>query len=111
MKVKELILQSEEIIKCLAEGINRSETSLKEAEERILVYINRLGQIMVDEVVERVSEPVIDRIFYNSKLVNIGKKIVKSPRFAYEIFKNAFTTEKRQPSCEYATRHRTCYQE
>jgi hypothetical protein len=73
MKVNELILQSEEIIKCLAEGINRSETSLKEAEEKILDHVNRLGQIMVDEVVERVSEPV-----YENRVVVEGEEALYS---------------------------------
>jgi hypothetical protein len=58
MKLKEFILQSEEIIKNLSEGINHSEISLKQAEERILEHVNRIGQIMVDEVVAGLTEPV-----------------------------------------------------
>jgi len=58
MELREFILQSEEIIKHLGEGINHSEISLKQAEEKIVEHINRLGQIMVDEVVEEVKEPV-----------------------------------------------------
>ena len=58
MELREFILQSEEIIKHLGEGINHSEISLKQAEEKILLHVNRLGQIMVDEVMEEVKEPV-----------------------------------------------------
>jgi len=58
MELREFILQSEEIIKHLCEGINQTEISLKQAEEKILEHINRIGQIMVDEVVQGVKEPV-----------------------------------------------------
>lgn len=71
MRIKEFILQSEEIIKHLSEGINQSEMSLKEAEERILEYVNRIGQIMVDELMERVSEPV-----YENRVMVDGKPAV-----------------------------------
>lgn len=58
MELREFILQSDEIIKHLGEEINHSEISLKQAEEKILQHINQLGQIMVDEVMEGVKEPV-----------------------------------------------------
>ncbi len=61
MDIREwLIRRSEEIVKQLGEEINRSKISLKEAEEKILEHINRLGQIMVDEVVEELREPVFE---------------------------------------------------
>lgn len=60
MNIKEWLLKSSEVVKQLAEGINYSEISLKEAEERILEHINHLGQIMVDEVVDEIKDPVID---------------------------------------------------
>jgi hypothetical protein len=58
MELREEILRSEEIVKVLIEGIDQSEISLKQVEERIVEYLNRIGQIMVDEVVQRISEPV-----------------------------------------------------
>jgi hypothetical protein len=60
MDIREWLLRSEEIVKQLGEEINRSKISLKEAEEKILEHINRLGQIMVDEVVEELREPVFE---------------------------------------------------
>jgi hypothetical protein len=69
MKLKEFILQSEEIIKNLSEGINHSEISLKQAEERILEHVNRIGQIMVDEVVAGLTEPV------GENRVMVGEKV------------------------------------
>ena len=52
MQLRDFLLQSDEIIKHLKEGIDHSAISLKQAEEKILEYVNRIGQIMVDEVVE-----------------------------------------------------------
>ena len=46
MRLREFMLQSEEIIKHLCEGINQSEISLKLAEEKIVEHINRIEQIM-----------------------------------------------------------------
>ena len=60
MLIREWLLKSNEIVKQLGEGINGSEITLKEAEEKILEHINRLGQIMVDEVVEGLKEPVFE---------------------------------------------------
>ena len=60
MTIKELILGSEEIVKQLTEAIDRSEMSLKEAEKKILEVVNRIGQLMVNEVVAGVKEPVLE---------------------------------------------------
>ena len=69
MELREFILQSEEIIKQLGEGINHGEISLKQAEETILEHVNRIGQIMVDEVVEGLNEPV------GENRVVVGEKV------------------------------------
>lgn len=69
MKIKELILQSEEIIKRLSEGINKGGINLKYVEEEILRYVNKIGDLMVDEVVERVEEPV-----YENRVVVEGEE-------------------------------------
>ena len=69
MKLRECILQSEEIIKHLREEINQSATSLKQAEERILEHVNRIGQTMVNEVVEGLKEPV------GENRVVVGEKV------------------------------------
>lgn len=58
MKLREFILQREEIIKRLCEGVDRSSVSLKEAEQKILDHVNRIGQIMMDQVVAGVQDPV-----------------------------------------------------
>ena len=44
MLIREWLQKSNEIVKQLGEGIEGSEISLKEAEEKILEHINRLGE-------------------------------------------------------------------
>jgi hypothetical protein len=51
MKIKELFLSSEDPVNTLAEEINLSNMSLKETEEKIVQFINRICQIMTDEVI------------------------------------------------------------
>ena len=60
MTIKELILGSEEIVKQLTEAIDRSEMSLEDAEKKVLEVVNQLGQLMVNEVVAGVKEPVLE---------------------------------------------------
>jgi hypothetical protein len=69
MELREFILQSEKIIKHLQDEINQSTISLKQAEERILEHVNRIGQIMVDEMVEGLKEPV------SENRVVVGEKV------------------------------------
>src|SRR3972149_5554344 len=73
MKLQEVILSSGELVKVITEGINQGKMSLKRAEETIVRFINRIGQIMIDEVVERIDEPVED----NGVMVN-GEEAVFS---------------------------------
>ncbi len=64
MKINELILQGMEIVNELVEAIEDRGIGLKEVEERILEYVNQLGGLMVQEVVERVSEPLTENRVY-----------------------------------------------
>jgi hypothetical protein len=69
MTIKELLLSSEEIVNTLVKEINLSDISLKEAEERILQFVNRIGQIMTDGVVEKVKESTIENtLFVNGRV-------------------------------------------
>ena len=43
MNLQEQILRSKELVKQLAEGINHQGLNLKEAEQKILEHINRIG--------------------------------------------------------------------
>ena len=64
MKIEELLLSSDDLVNELVEGINLSEMSLKEVEERILQFLNRIGQIMTDDVVEKVKEPTEENTLF-----------------------------------------------
>jgi len=57
MELTELILQGGEIVNELSEAIEDRHIGLKEVEERILEYVNRIGALMVEEVVGGVREP------------------------------------------------------
>jgi hypothetical protein len=64
MKIKELVLQGVEIVNELAEAIEDRGIGLKEVEERILEYVNQIGGLMVQEVVDRVKEPHVENRVY-----------------------------------------------
>jgi len=60
MKLQEFVAQSGEIVNELSAAIENEQMGLKEVEERILQFLNRIGGLMVQEVVERVGEPFIE---------------------------------------------------
>ncbi|NIM45228.1 MAG: hypothetical protein GTO54_06280, partial [Nitrososphaeria archaeon] len=64
MKIEEMVLRGAEIVNELAEAIEDRGIGLKEVEERILEYLNQIGGLMVQEVVERVVEPCVENRVY-----------------------------------------------
>ena len=58
MNLQEQILSSEQLVKQLAEAINHRAIDLKQAEQQILEHVNRIGQMLVDGLLEGVQEPV-----------------------------------------------------
>ncbi|MBT8406475.1 MAG: UPF0236 family protein [Deltaproteobacteria bacterium] len=57
MELQEFVAQSSEIVNELSRAIEKRQIGLKEVEERILQFINRIGDLMVQEVLEGISEP------------------------------------------------------
>lgn len=57
MNLQELVVQGSKLVNELAEAIERQGIGLKEVEERILSFVNQVGDLLVQEVVERVAEP------------------------------------------------------
>jgi hypothetical protein len=57
MELQEFVAQSSEVVNELSRAIENRQIGLKEVEERILQFINRIGDLMVQEVLEGVSEP------------------------------------------------------
>ena len=57
MNLQELVMQGSKLVNELTEAIERQGVGLEEVEERILSFVNQLGDLLVQEVVERVAEP------------------------------------------------------
>lgn len=57
MELQEFVAQSSEIVNELSRAIENRQMGLKEMEERILQFINRIGDLMMQEVLEGISEP------------------------------------------------------
>ena len=57
MELQEFVSQSSEVVNELSRAIENREIGLKEVEERILQFVNRMGDLMVQEVLEGVGEP------------------------------------------------------
>ncbi len=55
-----LLPVAEELVKTLIGHIEAQEIGLKEAEERIVAFVHRIGHLLVAEVVERVREPTTE---------------------------------------------------
>ena len=64
MDIRKLVLEGVEIVNELIEAIEDRGMGLKEVEERILVYVNQIGGLMVQEVVDRVKEPCFENRMY-----------------------------------------------
>ena len=53
-----------ELVNCLAEELELGQSSLKEVEEKILQFVYRLGALMLEEIVEKLSEPTMENRIY-----------------------------------------------
>ena len=68
MKLEEYLPLTEILVNELIGQIDLGETSLKEAEEKIVEFVYRIGHMMLEEVVHSVTEPTIE-----NRLVVEGK--------------------------------------
>jgi len=57
MKLQEFLSRSSDFVNELSEAIENEQIGLKEVEERILRFVNRIGELMVQEVMDGVKEP------------------------------------------------------
>jgi hypothetical protein len=68
MKLIEELQRCEELVKCLAEGLNNRSLCLKAVEEEIVTFINRIGCILEEEIIGHVEEPVREnRVIVNGE--------------------------------------------
>ena len=95
MKSHELVSSAERVVKELSGRLNASQIGLQDAEQRIVEFLNWIGDLMVQEVVEGVQEPTrANRIMVDGEVAVFDQ--VRNLRFI-----NRFG--------EYVIRPRRCY--
>ena len=95
MKSHELVSSAERIVKELSGRLNAGQLGLQDAEQRIVEFLNWVGDLMVQEVVEGVEEPTrANRIMVDGEVAVFDQ--VRNLRFI-----NRFG--------EYVLRPRRCY--
>jgi hypothetical protein len=58
--INEFLPLADILVKELFEQINMGNIGLKEAEEKIVEFINKIGHLMLKDVVEKIREPVLE---------------------------------------------------
>ena len=95
--INEFLPLADILVKELSEQINMGNFGLKEAEEKIVEFINKIGHLLLEDVVEAIKEPVLENhiildgknAFYkdmqNLRFRNrFGQEIIRSRR-AYSV--------------------------
>lgn len=68
IELQELLTNAELLVNRTVADIDRGDIGLKEAEDRIVEYVNRIGALLVDRVVQDVMDPVIEnRVWVDGK--------------------------------------------
>src|SRR4030042_1911530 len=75
-KIKQLIIRGQATVNRVRRAVDEGQMSFAEAEEEIVRYTNEVGSLMVQEVLEGVTEPVVEnRIVVEGKVaVYDGKR-------------------------------------
>ena len=95
MKSQELVPTAQRIVKELSRGLNAGQIGLQDAEQKIVEFVNWVGDLMVQEVVEGVQEPTrANRLIVDGKVAVFDQ--VRNLRFI-----NRFG--------EHVVRARRCY--
>jgi len=95
MKSQELVPTAQRIVKELSRGLNAGQIGLQDAEQEIVEFVNWVGDLMVQEVVEGVEEPTrANRLIVDGEVAVFDQ--VRNLRFI-----NRFG--------EYVVRARRCY--
>ena len=69
MKLNEFLPLSELLVNELIEQISLGKTNLREAEEKILKFIYKVGHKMLEEVIGKIAEPMVEnRLEVNGKV-------------------------------------------
>ena len=95
MKSHELVASAEQVVKELSRRVNKGQIGLQGAEQRIVEFVNWVGDLMLQEVVEGVEEPTrANRIIVDGEVAVFEQE--RNLRFI-----NRFG--------EYVVRPRRCY--
>ena len=57
MKLQEFVAQSADLVNELSRAIENKDLGLKEVEEKIQRFLNRIGDLMLQEVLDGITEP------------------------------------------------------
>ncbi len=58
IELKELLSEAEILVNRAVRDINSGEIGLTEVEERVLEYVNQVGSLLVERVVDDVDDPI-----------------------------------------------------
>ncbi len=95
MESQELVPTAQRIVKELSRGLNAGQIGLQDAEQRIVEFVNWVGDLMVQEVVESVQEPT------RANRIMVGGEVAVFDQVRNLRFINRFG--------EYVVRARRCY--
>ena len=71
MELRQVTAQGAELVNELSVAVDRGRMGLKEVEELILQFVNRIGDLMEQEVVEKLSEPPIQQFLGHGERVRL----------------------------------------
>ena len=101
MKTQEVIEQAQDLVKQLRGRINGGQIGLQDAEGKILEFVNWVGDMMVQEVVEGVEEPT------HANQIKVGDEVAVFERVRNLRFINRFGEEVVRPRRCYRYRDRS----
>ena len=65
IELQELLINAELLVYRTVVDIDCGDIGLKEAEDRIVEYINRIGALLVDRVVQDGRDPIVESLVRN----------------------------------------------
>lgn len=67
-ELQELLTEAQELVNRSIQDIEWGNVGLKEVEERVVELVNRVGGLLVDQIVEGIREPVLEnRVWVDGK--------------------------------------------
>ena len=68
IELEQVLAEVPVLVNWAAEDIDRGEIGLKEAEERVVAFVNKMGGLLVERIVDAVSEPMVEnRVWVDEK--------------------------------------------